>query len=615
MDKKIVIMKNQVEKIILMAGIMIFGLSVKLYSQCATCVGTDYLSSIGEGNQVLGTCTDGATAIGYQSQVGAKTSVAIGYQSSSNANYSTAIGYQSSANASFSTAMGTLCTANGTHSVAIGLRATSYVEKSFTFGRNVRGNASNSITIGCSENDYELVNDKLNSLMIGFNSIKPTLFVGPSPTVVGFNATGNVGIATSEPLQPMHVNGNVLITGRNASLLFADDPPTNGNWGKWGIEYETDGLNFWKPFENDAASGNYDPKGGTQNHVLFLKDNGYIGVGTNDPLARFHIEGGSSFLNCNLQVGSNKEEKLTRLYGKVGIGTDNPLATLQVNGSVSIGYDAYPAPETNNLIVNGQVGIGTFTPSVPLEVVGKIKTSQIQLTTGYMNGYILKSDENGNAYWANPSTIDDGDWICNGNNITVDGSKMIGIGTSTPVEALDVNGNMRCSGNIAGARTSWLPFKIFANSSETDGSYISLSNNSTNAGSVKFYSTGENGRIEFHNQNLQVMSIRGDNNVYFGNPETATNLYVNGEITASLVRVNTQEWWDRVFDEGYRLPSLSEVEAYVKEHKHLPGIPAEADVKANGIDLAQMNAMLLKKVEELTLYVIELEKKIEEKNK
>ena len=47
----------------------------------------------------------------------------------------------------------------------------------------------------------------------------------------------------------------------------------------------------------------------------------------------------------------------------------------------------------------------------------------------------------------------------------------------------------------------------------------------------------------------------------------------------------------------------------------MPGIPAEADVKANGIDLAQMNAMLLKKVEELTLYVIELEKKIEEKNK
>ena len=120
MDKKIVIMKNQVEKVVLMAGIMIFGLSVKLYSQCATCVGTDYLSSIGEGNQVLGTCTDGATAIGYQSQVGAKTSVAIGYQSSSNANYSTAIGYQSSANASFSTAMGTLCTAKRTHSVAIG---------------------------------------------------------------------------------------------------------------------------------------------------------------------------------------------------------------------------------------------------------------------------------------------------------------------------------------------------------------------------------------------------------------------------------------------------------------------------------------------------------------
>lgn len=563
---------------------------------CFTCDQSNR-SSLGEGNTVTGV---NSTAIGTQSSAKKHTSFAVGYGAEANGLRSVALG-------SFSYA--------ADYAYALGQYARSVASNSFTFGNYVESTASGAFAIGYSSSEYKLVNNKLNSLMIGFGSKKPTLYVGPSPYSINHDATGNVGIATSEPLQPMHVNGNVLITGRNASLLFADDPPTNGNWGKWGIEYETDGLNFWKPFENDAASGNYDPKGGTQNHVLFLKDNGYIGVGTNDPLARFHIEGGSSFLNCNLQVGSNKEEKLTRLYGKVGIGTDNPLATLQVNGSVSIGYDAYPAPEANNLIVNGQVGIGTFTPSVPLEVVGKIKTSQIQLTTGYMNGYILKSDENGNAYWANPSTIDDGDWICNGNNITVDGSKMIGIGTSTPVEALDVNGNMRCSGNIAGARTSWLPFKIFANSSETDGSYISLSNNSTNAGSVKFYSTGENGRIEFHNQNLQVMSIRGDNNVYFGNPETATNLYVNGEITASLVRVNTQEWWDRVFDEEYCLPSLSEVEAYVKEHKHLPGIPAEADVKANGIDLAQMNAMLLKKVEELTLYVIELEKKIEEKNK
>ncbi|NOX45651.1 MAG: hypothetical protein GXO89_01565 [Chlorobi bacterium] len=53
------------------------------------------------------------------------------------------------------------------------------------------------------------------------------------------------------------------------------------------------------------------------------------------------------------------------------------------------------------------------------------------------------------------------------------------------------------------------------------------------------------------------------------------------------------------------------MERYVKEHHHLMDIPSEADVLENGINLAEMNALLLQKVEELTLYVIELEKKIE----
>jgi hypothetical protein len=61
------------------------------------------------------------------------------------------------------------------------------------------------------------------------------------------------------------------------------------------------------------------------------------------------------------------------------------------------------------------------------------------------------------------------------------------------------------------------------------------------------------------------------------------------------------------------LTPLSEVEAYIKEHQHLPDLPSEEEVRANGIDVAQMNALLLKKIEELTLYVIELEKKVNTK--
>jgi hypothetical protein len=60
------------------------------------------------------------------------------------------------------------------------------------------------------------------------------------------------------------------------------------------------------------------------------------------------------------------------------------------------------------------------------------------------------------------------------------------------------------------------------------------------------------------------------------------------------------------------LPSLTEVEAFINKNKHLPDVPSESEVLENGINLGEMDALLLQKIEELTLYVIELEKKLEE---
>ena len=68
---------------------------------------------------------------------------------------------------------------------------------------------------------------------------------------------------------------------------------------------------------------------------------------------------------------------------------------------------------------------------------------------------------------------------------------------------------------------------------------------------------------------------------------------------------------DYVFEEDYNLPSLEEVEAYIKANKHLPEIPSAAEFEANGIQLGKMSFDLLKKVEELTLYMIELKKENE----
>ena len=90
---------------------------------------------------------------------------------------------------------------------------------------------------------------------------------------------------------------------------------------------------------------------------------------------------------------------------------------------------------------------------------------------------------------------------------------------------------------------------------------------------------------------------------------------VDGEVRARKVTVNLDSWSDFVFKNDYKLMPLSDVEAYINAHKHLPGVPSEADVKTDGVDLAEMDKILLQKIEELTLYIIELEKEINELKK
>lgn len=93
---------------------------------------------------------------------------------------------------------------------------------------------------------------------------------------------------------------------------------------------------------------------------------------------------------------------------------------------------------------------------------------------------------------------------------------------------------------------------------------------------------------------------------------------VAGGIITEKVRVATSGttfWADFVFDKNYKLRTLSEVSEYIKLNKHLPDVPSTAEVNKEGIDLAQTQAILLQKVEELTLYVIEQNKKIERLNR
>jgi len=93
-----------------------------------------------------------------------------------------------------------------------------------------------------------------------------------------------------------------------------------------------------------------------------------------------------------------------------------------------------------------------------------------------------------------------------------------------------------------------------------------------------------------------------------------SKLAVEGTISTRKIKVTQGTWADNVFNKSYELPSLAVLEKYIEDNHHLPDVPTEAEVKANGQDLGEMNKILLQKVEELTLYLIELEKKNAEMN-
>ncbi len=108
---------------------------------------------------------------------------------------------------------------------------------------------------------------------------------------------------------------------------------------------------------------------------------------------------------------------------------------------------------------------------------------------------------------------------------------------------------------------------------------------------------------------------RHTGNMALGTSDLSHKLSVNGTIRTQEVKVEASPWPDYVFSDTYQLNPLSEVSTYIEKNHHLPGIPTAQEVAENGIKLGEMNAKLLEKVEELTLYLIEQNEKIEKQQK
>jgi len=141
----------------------------------------------------------------------------------------------------------------------------------------------------------------------------------------------------------------------------------------------------------------------------------------------------------------------------------------------------------------------------------------------------------------------------------------------------------------------------------------------TRPGQFKFIygGTPSIGKIVFSHFNGSVWTDRmvltndGRLGIDIGSSEPCVDckLDVNGKIRAEEIVVETGVWPDYVFKENYRLMPLSEIDQFIKVNGHLPGVPKADQAKANGVNLGDVSKILLGKIEELTLHMIELEKK------
>jgi len=209
------------------------------------------------------------------------------------------------------------------------------------------------------------------------------------------------------------------------------------------------------------------------------------------------------------------------------------------------------------------------------------------------------------------------DYGTSGTALTINSDKNIGIGVTNPSQKLEVNGNGQFTGSIVSSISDVVGGCILLkNPSKTSPDTASSWNiyNMTGAygNSLQFwaYDNLGCGTGLCHNR----FTIMDNGNVGIGQSNPTNKLDVNGKIHSKEVKVDMTGWSDFVFKKDYALPTLEEVEKQIAEKGHLENIPSEEEVLKNGINLGEMNAKLLQKIEEMTLYMIEMKKENEKQN-
>ena len=303
--------------------------------------------------------------------------------------------------------------------------------------------------------------------------------------------------------------------------------------------------------------------------------------------------------------------QITDTGDKVGIGTPTPAVKLEISTNSST--------EANALRLTNTGWASYMSTSLEFKT-GNLKSVPTAKISSIMNGSGSAGDRLGffvQDNGTNPNNsplVEKLSLLPNGN---------VGIGITKPYQKLHVNGNIGI-GLMSGTEAEGFRIDYVDGGSGTTtfknnrwGGDIYFKRNSSQGERTQFLFGGAGEHyMNIYNSNneVKVRFVSGGNsylnggNVGIGTTTPDEKLAVNGNIHTKEVRVDLIGWPDFVFNKNYNLPTLKEVEQHIKEKGHLKDIPSVEEVSKNGIFLGDMNAKLLQKIEELTLYTINQEK-------
>ncbi len=440
---------------------------------------------------------------------------------------------------------------------------------------------------------------------------------------------GNVGIGLSDPAYRLHVKQDA----GNSFLKLESD----GVGSDVGVLFDTNSSQDWKMYLDESDSRKFKiQESGTD--FLSIDVTGKVGIGTNSPNTLLHTRGtGTTVLDMVYQqkiegTGTKAGLNISHSANGGGIG----YANLGPGNQSNVFYvtSGHGTIGSHGLVMDndGNVGIGTTSPDNKLHVEGDLLLDVYGnsghekgiffregfSTTNKYNVSILAYDHNGGGTSPDGLSINgyDGISFSTGSNARNERVRIlqngnVGIGTTSPLHKLDVSGTMRVSSGIFYSEANSFIFR------NQGGAWKPVSSRGVNIGdwtntpSYGEFITGSNYNMQFKIQGQTRLFIdKDDGNVGIGTTSPSEKLEVNGTIRSKKVKVEATGWPDYVFAPSYELRALSEVENHIKEKGHLPEVPSAKEIEEKGLDLGAMDATLLKKVEELTLYLIEQNKSL-----